>query len=488
MKSAIKLAGAGFAWSLLSQSIRLGSQAIGLIVLARLLPTSDFGVISMALVVTGFAMLFRDFGTTAAIIQQHELSPQVLDSVFLFNIAVGMFLAAAAALLSPVAAWFFSEPRLPGVLCLLALVFPVGALGLVHQALLERVSNFKPVALIESLAALMGLATAIFGAWWGWGVYSLVMQTLVSACITTACLWFTSSWRPGIRGSLMEIRALWDFAGNLVGFNVFNYFARNADNMLIGRFLGATELGIYSIAYRLMTLPLQVVSVVVGRSLFPVLSRMQRDPERLAAAYLRALAAATLVNAPLLMGFFALRESFISVVMGTKWMPAADLLMWLLPVALLQSVGTTVGTLYLAMGRTDVMLKWGIFGGTVIVAGFCVGLRWGMQGLVIGYAVVYAAIFLPSLIIPYRLVGLRVSRVLTTLLPSLLNSLAMATLVTVVDRFWDGFMDAPVIRLLLLITLGVLSFGVLAYTFQRSLLQDILQAFTKREISGAPII
>jgi PST family polysaccharide transporter len=452
------------------------------------LPTSDFGLISMATVVTGFAMLFRDFGTAAAIIQRHETTPQVLDSVFVFNIAIGISLAAGIALLSPVAAWAFSEPRLPELLCLLVLVFPVGALGLVHQALLERASNFRPVAVIESVAAVLGLATAILGAVLGWGVYSLVMQILVSACITTACLWFTSSWRPGTGGSFAEIRGVWDFAGNLVGFNVFNYFARNADNMLIGRFLGAAELGIYSIAYRLMTLPLQVVSVVVGRALFPVLSRMQHDPERLSAAYLRALAAATLVNAPLLMGFFALRESFVDVMIGPKWMPVADLLTWLLPVALLQSVGTTVGTLYLAMGRTDVMLKWGIFGGTVIVAGFCVGLQWGMQGLVIGYAIVNAAIFLPSLIIPFRFVGLKVSRVLITLLPSLLNSLAMAILITVVDRVWDGFMDAPAIRLLLLITLGVLSFAVLAYTFQRNLLHDILQAFTRREIGGVPSI
>jgi PST family polysaccharide transporter len=480
MKSAPQLVSTGVTWSLLSQLVKLGSQLVGMIVLARLLPMSDFGLISMASVFTGFALLFRDFGSSATVIQRHELTPQILDSVFLFNIIVGFFLALVLALFTPVAVWFFSEPRLYGVLWLLVLVFPVGALSLVHQALMERGSDFKSVAIIESLATLLGLASAVGGAWFGWGVYSLVTQTLVSACFTTTCLWFFSQWRPGVKGSLIEIKGLWKFAGNFVGFNVFNYFARNADNMLIGRFLGASDLGIYSMAYRLMTLPIQITSGVVGRALFPVLSRMQNDPDRLAEAYLRTVTAGTLVNAPLLMGFFVLRESFIKVVMGSQWMPVADLLKWLIPIALLQSLGTTVGYLYLAMGRTDVMLKWGIFGGTTIVIGFYLGLQWGLQGLVIGYAVVYVLIFIPSLIIPYQLVGLKVSRVLLSILPSVLNALAMAALVMIVDSTWNCFENEPIFRLITLIIFGILIFAVLVYLFQHKLLQDILRVFAIR--------
>jgi len=141
MRSAAGSAASGVIWSFLSQAVRLGSQVIGVMILARLLPASDFGLIAMASVVTGFAIMFRDFGTTAAVIQRPELTNPLLDSVFLFNIAMGLGLAVLVALFSPVVAWFFSEPRLLWVLLLLSLVFPLGALGLVQQALLERVSS-----------------------------------------------------------------------------------------------------------------------------------------------------------------------------------------------------------------------------------------------------------------------------------------------------------------------------------------------------------
>jgi O-antigen/teichoic acid export membrane protein len=485
MNSVIRKAGSGFAWSLLSQLIKLGSQLVGMILLSRLLPASDFGLISMASVVTGFALLLRDFGATATVIHRQELTPQILDSVYLFNIVISLFLAIVLALLNPLVVWFFSEPRLREVLWLLILAFPVGALGLVHQGLLERASNFKHIAFIESFAALLGLASAVGGALLGWGVYSLVTQTLVSAFITTTCFWVSSPWHFGNKATLTDIKGLRNFAGNLVGFNVFNYFARNTDNLLIGHFLGATELGIYAMAYRLMTLPLQIISGVLGRSLFPVLSKMQDDPDRLADAYRRALAAVTLVNAPLLMGFFALRESFVTVVMGVKWMPVADLLMWLLPVALLQSVGTTVGYLYLAMGRTDVMLKWGIFAGILFTVGFYVGLHWRLQGVVAVYAVANAILFVPSLFIPFQFVRLKVSRVLINLLPSILNALVMASFVAAINKLWTGFMDDPIIRLILLVILAVLNFGTLAYTFQRDLLKDIIRVFSYRKINGA---
>ena len=466
-------AASGFVWSALSQAVRLGSQVLGLIILAHQLPASDFGVITMASMVTGFALLFRDFGTTAAVIQRPDLTPQLLDSVFLFNISIGLCLAVVLVLLSPMLAVFFSEPRLREVLWLLALTFPLGALGLVHQALLERISSFKPVALIESLAALLGLGSAVWAAWSGWGVYSLVMQTLMSAAVTSGGLWFLSSWRPGRNGSLVEIRGLMGFSGNLVGFNVFNYFARNVDNMLIGRFLGVTELGYYSMAYRLMLWPLQNISSVVGRALFPVFSRMQADPERLAGAYLRATAAITLISAPLMLGLFVLREPFVVTVLGSQWMPVADLLAWFAPIGLLQSVGTTVGTLYLATGRTDLMFRWGIFAGTVAIVAFAVGIEWGLQGLVFGYAIAMAILFLPSLMIPLRLVRLRVSRVLVNLLPSVLAAVAIALVIALANRMWGRFMDFQIFRLGVLVALGVLSYGVLSYFLQRELLQDI---------------
>ena len=147
-----------------SQASRLGAQLLSVLILARLLLPSDYGLVAMAAVVTGFASLFRDFGTAAAIIQKPDPSPQLLDSVFWLNVAFGVGLAVMLGLLAPLIAFAFAEPRLKEVLWVLLFTFPTVSLGAVHQALLEKSSRFRPLAIIESAAAFIGLAGAVWAA------------------------------------------------------------------------------------------------------------------------------------------------------------------------------------------------------------------------------------------------------------------------------------------------------------------------------------
>lgn len=479
MTSSADLAARGFAWTFLSQTIRICCQVLGVVLLARLLPASDFGLLAMATAVTGFTSLFRDFGTTTAVIQRSTVPASLLDSVFWFNVGLGGCLASALVLLSPAVVSFFSEPRLYEVIWLLALAFPLEASGLVHQALFERASNFKPVAIVESVAALCGLCIAIWSAWQGWGVFSLVAQTLVSAAVATIGLWLMSAWRPGAKGSLAELGGLWHFSGNLVGFNVLNYFARTADNILIGRFSGASDLGFYTMAYRAMLWPLQNLSAVVGRALFPVLSRMQDEPERLARTYIKATAAIVLLSAPLMLGLFVLREPIVRAVLGEQWMPVADMLAWLAPIGLLQSLGTTVGYLYMAMGRTDLMFRWGVFGCTFTVLAFAVGIQWGTHGLLIAYLLATCVLFFPSLTVPLKLVKVSVFTLLHRSFPSLLTAVGMAVVVAFTNQMWGGLPNLPAIRLGFLFGECVLVYGLLTFLFQRSFAFELLQTIRR---------
>ena len=470
----------GFKWSSISQASRLAAQLLSVFILARLLPPSDYGLVAMATTVTGFASLFRDFGTAAAIIQKTDPTPQLLDSVFLLNVALGVGLAVLLGLLAPFIALGFAEPRLKEVLWVLLLTFPIISLGAVHQALLEKVSSFRPLALIETSAAFFGLASAVWAAWSGWGVYSLVLQTLLVAFLTTSGLWLVSKWRPVLRWDGKEIRSVMGFSGNLVGYNVFNYFIRNADSLLIGRFLGATDLGYYSMAYKLMLFPLQNISSVVSRALFPVFSIMQGDKSRLAGAYTMATMAIAFITAPLMFGFFVLREPFIAVALDARWQPVADVLIWLVPVGLLQSIGATVGGLYYATGRTDVMFKWGIGAGLFIIPILAIGLNWGITGVAAAYAVASLIIFYPGLAIPYRLVGLKVGDVLLRLVPTVATAAIMALVIAALAATWPSNVVNQLPRLILLVAVGIVTYGGLSLITQRALLKDIIRAVFNR--------
>ena len=473
-------AASGLKWTTVSQAIRLSVQLLGVLILARLLPPSDFGLVALAAVVTGFASLFRDFGTAAAIIQKLDPSPQLLDSVFWLNVAFGTGLAVILGLFAPLIALGFAELRLKEVLWVLTLTFPIVSLGAAHQALLEKASRFRPLAIIESAAAFIGLAGAVLAAWAGWGVFSLVLQTLLTTFLTTAGLWMVSRWRPVFRWDSQEIRGVMSFSGNLVGFNIFNYFIRNVDHLLIGRFLGATDLGYYSMAYRLMLWPLQNISSVVGRVFFPVFSLMQADQGRLAGVYVRGTAAITLITAPLMFGFFVLREPFVAVALGERWQPVADVLAWLVPVGLLQSIGTSVGTLYLATGRTDVMFKFGVGAGLLVIPAFVIGLQWGITGVAAAYAAASLLLLFPGLAIPYRLVGLRVGDVLLRIMPSIATAVVMALAVAALAVAWPANMDNQLPRLILLVAVGIVTYAGISLLTQRTLLKDIIRAAFNR--------
>lgn len=419
----------GVKWSSLSQFGRQGAQILTIVVLARLLSPSDFGLVSMAMVVVGFIALFNDLGTSAAVIQRGDVPERFLSSIFWVNAAFGLLATAAVFILSPLAAGFYGEPQVTPVLRLLSVAFLISGMGVLQKALLERELAFQKLARVELAAVLAGCGVGIGAALLGAGAWSLVFQWLVTVSLTTVLLWVANPWRPGRTFGWAEVRSASGYSLNLTGFNVFNYFARNADYILIGKFLGTQELGYYTLAYRLFLYPLQNISAVVGRVVFPVFSRMEGDDARFRQAYLDVSGAIALVTFPVTLGLVAVSGLLIPVAFGDGWQPVIALLVILAPVGLIQSVSTTVGVIYQAKGRTDLLLYWGVAAGTLIVLSFVIGLQWGIVGVAAAYACISILLAYPSFAVPFRLLGLRVSDLLAVLWRPLMCSLLMFGLV-----------------------------------------------------------
>ena len=394
-------------WISLAQTVRIVSQLVSMAVLARLLPPKAYGLMAMATVVTNLAGLFRDMGTGAAVIQKKELSQATTSTVFWLNLIIGTIVALAMVLSSPVVALGFHEPELTAILCVLAVVFPVSSLGIVPQALLERESRFSVVARIEITSAFTALAAALIFAWQGWGVYSLVLQVPVYSTVSTVQLWFASRWRPALQWHAEEFRLILGFSANLSLFQFINYFSRNADSLIIGRLLGAAPLGVYSLAYRVMLYPLQNLTFVISRALFPVMSRQQDSPGEMANLYLKSVTFIAFITAPLMAGLWVLREPFVEVVFGPKWKEVASVLTWLAPVGFIQSIVSSTGTIFMATGRTHVMMKLGILGACLLVTSFLIGIQWGIEGLAACYLLANAMNAVPAVMLAGRTIGLR---------------------------------------------------------------------------------
>lgn len=419
----------GVLWS---SGARVGRQLINFsvtVVLARLLVPADFGLVAMIGVFTGFALLFVDFGLVAALVQRKTLTERHLSTAFWMNLASGLALATVVAALAPAVASFFHEPRLVELTLVLSLNFIAGSVAVVQNALLVRSMNFRRLGAIEITSTVVGGAAAIAAAVAGFGVWSLIVQLNASTGVRIMLLWAASDWRPRRFVDREAARELWGFSRNLAGSSAVSYWSRNADNLLIGRFVGASELGIYNRAYSLMLLPLDQISGVMARVMFSALSRIQDDRHRVKRAYLRSIAIIGLLSFPITTGLFVVAEPFVLTLYGTKWADVVPVLQILCVAGLMQPVATTVGWIYVSQGRTDWLFRWGLVASAAMVSAFAIGIKWGIEGVALAYAITIYALLFFTFAIPGRLIGMRVREVFAAVRGPLSAAFGMAGIV-----------------------------------------------------------
>ena len=413
-------------WVSVSQGMKIVTQLASVAVLARLLPPESYGTLAMAMAVINFANLFRDFGLQTTLIRHPVVSDDMKDTVHRSCVVLGPLLAVLLIIAAVPISRGFGQPDLVPVICALAFMFPISTLSLVHQALLERAGNFRTLARIEATSGVTALVVAILLALAGAEVWALVAQMLLNAALITIQLRLNSEWRPRNLFSREEFRAIWSMGADLSAFRVMTYFENNLDSIIIGRVLGAGPLGIYAMALKVILFPLQNMSAVLCRALLPVMSQHQSTPEALGPLYLRSLAMTVMITAPLAAGLFMLREPFVAVVFGPKWLEMVGILQWLALVFFIQSISNATGIVFLARGQSRLLLWLGVLGAVLFSSSFIIGVQWGIEGVAFCYFIANLINLWPCLLLSLRSAHVPVRQLLTEITPALVSSIFMA--------------------------------------------------------------
>ena len=472
----------GMGWSVIS---RLGTKSMELvtgIILARLLSPDAFGLIAMIMVFSGFANIFREMGFGAALIQKQDTTSEHHSSIFWLNLATGFFLTLLFIALSPVIANFYSEPLLIPVIILVSLNFLIGSVSVVQSSLLKKRLEFKRLALVELVTLLVSGAVGITLALLGFGVWSLAWQGVIATCITVILIWGISDWRPAMSFKWTAIRDLLGFSMNLIGFSMLNYWARNADNLLIGRFIGTSALGIYSRAYSFMLLPLKMVSRTIARVMFPAFSSIQKDKPRVAKIYLRVTTTIALITFPLMTGLWVVTEHLVLALFGSQWASMIPIIKIFAVIGMVQSIVSLNGNLYRSQGRTDLQFKVGLVQSILTVAAFVIGLRWGTVGVAYAYGVYNLLATYPSISIATALVKLRFVTIIRNLLGISICAAVMGVAVWLCGLWlpgnWPhwGYLLFQVPAGLIIYIILIHSFKVKAYEDVRELVMEYWQS------------
>ncbi len=419
----------GLSWSTISQiGVQVLNFGIG-IVLARLLSPREFGLIAMIAVFVGFASIFKDLGLGAALIQKKDAEQKHYSSIFWINIGAGFSIMLIFMMCAPWIAKFYKEPILFPLTILISVNFFIGSLGVVQDALFQKHINFKVLAIVDIAALILSGGVAIIMSLLGFGVWSLATQSILFTVIWLTLIWYVSDWRPTFLFDWEAVRELLGFSINLLGFNTFNYWVRNADNLLIGRFFGSSALGVYSKAYSIMLFPLSNLSRVIGRVMFPAFSIIQEDKQRISRIYLRITRNIALISFPLMSGLLAVSDSFVLAVFGSQWSGMIPILKIFCVVGMIQSIVTLNGNIYLSQGRADLQFKVGSIIGVLGVIAIIIGLRWGIKGVAYAYGTFSLFAVYPSIRIAVSLIGMTFTEVLANLYSVFCCTGVMATAV-----------------------------------------------------------
>ena len=387
----------GGAVTFASQGFKFFAGFAATMVLGRLLRPADYGTIGMVAVVTGFVSMFKDLGLSAATVQRDEITSTEVSTLFWVNVALSVGVALVTVALAPAVAWFYGAPQLRSVTAVYAFGFLFGGLTVQHEALLYRQMRFVAQASCDIVALIITITVTITFAWRGAGYWALVAGHLTTSFVYMVGIWVVCRWRPGRPTSISSVRSLLHFGGNLTGFGVVNFFARNLDNMAIGRVWGSQQLGLYAKAYQLLTLPIDQINYPITTVAIPALSRLNDSPERYRRAYLRIIEKIAVLTMPGIALLIGTADWVVLVVLGPQWTEAGHIFAALGVAALIQPIANTTGWLFISQARTHDMFRYGLVASTIIVTAILTGLHWGALGVATMYALVWVTIVTPML-------------------------------------------------------------------------------------------
>lgn len=424
----------GIGWSGISQIITQGFQFTVKIVLARLLLPDDFGIIGMALIFTALMQTVNELGLSAAIIQRKDINNTHLSTSFWISILMGLILCAVTIISSPFIAKFFKKELIQPVINTLSIGFILGSFGTVHRTLLAKKIDFKNIAIVEAgVAAFSGIASIML-AFFGFGVWSLVIGSLMGSLGRSIVLWIICPWRPSTIFDMKSFKELFGFGKNVMGSRILNYIDSNADYLLIGKFLDATSLGLYTLAYQMAIFPLSKISSIIARVSFPAFSAIQNDNAKLRMGYLKLIKYTSLITFPLLAGLAVIAPELITIVIGEKWIRMILPLQILCISGALKSIGTHVGSILLSKGRSDIQFKWNIFTSIIIPSAILIGVRYGIVGVAMAVTIMSLSLFLIIQKITNSLIDLNLYDFFKALYPATICSIILIISVLVFQR------------------------------------------------------
>lgn len=465
----------GIKWNYLGVAGRIAAQLVAQIALARMLGPDTFGVFATSSLIIGLGSICVEMGLGSAVVQTKIIDDAQIRYAFTIAVTAGAIGSIILFFMAGLIADFFKITQLEIVLQVMSPMFIVGALGIISRALLLREFAFKIIQagqLFSYIISYLLIGTGL--AWYGAGIWSLVAAWYIQCALTNIIYFWQCphSIKPLLIKHSDQLR---NFCIIILLTNIVNWIIENLDNLIIGKMLGATKLGLYSVSYNLVRTPANHLVVSLQTILFPASARAQDNNSGLQRAYLSVIAGVTLIAFPIFITTAVLSSTVIEALFGVRWVAAAPIT---IPLALAMAVHpmmAVAGPMLAGKGQPGTELKVQFWTALVCIAMLLVTSRISIQAVAWTIFAVYVlrAAWITIAILKTLQVSFR--RLFRALQGGILISLFISSMIFLIDKFMRSTGQSVGYILLVEIILALLIALFLVFTIPRQILTSELQ-------------
>ena len=447
-------------------------------ILSRLIQPEEFGIVAVATVLIAFFNIFSDLGIAPAIIQTKLLTADDLSRIFSFTIWSGAILSIIFFTCSwGIAAYYNNETLLYICQLLSVNLFFVSA-NIIPNSLLYKAKRFGFIAWRSLGVQFTGGLIAVIAAISGAGLYALIINPILSSILLFLISFREYPQHLQLTWGIKSMKKIFSFSAYQFLFNIINYFSRNLDKLLIGKYMGMTPLGYYEKSYRLMMLPLQNISHVITPVMHPVFAEFQNDLTHLATSYEKIIRLLAFIGLPLSVVLWFTAREITLIIFGTQWVPSVAVFQILSISVGIQIISSTTGSIFQASNDTRSLFICGIFSSVLNVSGILTGIFYfnSLEAVAWCITITFSLSFLQCYWQMYRTTF---QRSLMPFIRQLLSPLLLSGIMLLVLYLFSPLVTSDSLFLRLLLK-GCVAVVVFMFYFQLSGEYDIIQKIKSR--------
>lgn len=464
-----------FRWS---ASVRLVSQIITwaiTLVVVRLLTPSDYGLLAMATVFVSFLEMFSNFGLGSAVVQKKDVDNLLLKQVFGLCLIIHISLAALLALTAPMIAAFYGESRVEPVIQILSIEFVLAAFSVIPDAQLQRRMEFRNRSLLDLSSAVLNSVITVTLAFAGAGVWALVTGSVLSKLWKTIGVNWLSPFLHKPDFSLKEVRSLIRFGGHITIASLCWFIFGQTDILICAKLLGKENLGYYSVAMHLASLPVYKISGLVNQIAYPSFSRMQEDRKKLGDNVILGIRILSFFAFPVLWGISSTAPEIVGTILGNKWTPSTITMQIVAIVIPLRMVGNFIQTAIQGIGRSDIVMRNAFWSLAVAPLIFFAGAHLGgILGLSLAWLIISPFASLQGINRAFPAIGLNFSALGKSIAPSVKASIVMYIGVLLVRQIIPHE-QIGMLRLFLMVITGAITYCGAAFILNKNGTNEVLE-------------